>query len=109
GGETYEFVDGFDGEKDMSASVEKDFSVVDLDQVDYDEIPIGRSLLEHPGILISSDVAYKMESPLSLHFRLFAGTNVTDIVVTSGKEAASSTSRKRIIAELKESSGSVLI
>ncbi|MCI68165.1 hypothetical protein A2U01_0089424, partial [Trifolium medium] len=30
-GETYVFFDGSDGEKDMSASVEKDFSVVDLD------------------------------------------------------------------------------
>jgi len=38
---------------------------------------------------------------LSLHYRLFTGTHVLDIVVTSRQEAASSTSKEGIIAELK--------
>jgi hypothetical protein len=46
-------------------------------------------------------VVSKRESPLSLHYKMFAGTHVPDIVVTSGKETFSSTSMVWIILELK--------
>jgi hypothetical protein len=51
--------------------------------------------------LAENDVASKRESPFSLHYKLFAGTHVPDIVMRSGKEIASSTSKEGIIEELK--------
>ncbi|KAL5186835.1 hypothetical protein HKD37_05G012605 [Glycine soja] len=43
------------------------------------------------------------ESPLSLHYKLFEGTHVPDIVSTSGKAAASgAVSKDALIAELKD-------
>lgn len=53
-------------------------------------------------ILISFDASSKMESPISLHYRLFAGTHVLDIVMTFGNKSTNSTSRTGIIAELKD-------
>ena len=45
----------------------------------------------------------KRESPLSLHYKLFEGTHVPDIVSTSGKAAASgAVSKDALIAELKD-------
>lgn len=55
---------------------------------------------QHPGILTIYDVISKRESPLSLHYRLFAGTHVLNIVMTSGKETASSTSKDEIIVDV---------
>jgi hypothetical protein len=51
----------------------------------------------------ANDVS-KRESSMSLHYRLFAGTHVPDIVVISGQGAGSSTSKEEILAELKEMS-----
>ena len=63
----------------------------------------GIILSQHPGILVSTDVPSKRESPLSLSYRLFEGTHVADIVMTSGKEAgSSSTSKSHLIAELED-------
>jgi hypothetical protein len=61
----------------------------------------GIILSQYPSILVSTNVTSKRESPFSMYFKLFAGTHVSDIVVTSGKEAASSTSKEGIIGELK--------
>ncbi|XP_050896553.1 uncharacterized protein LOC127103331 [Lathyrus oleraceus] len=61
----------------------------------------GVVLSQHLSILISSDVACKRESPISLHYRLFTGKHVLDIVMTSGKKCTSSTARKLITVELK--------
>ncbi|MCI03833.1 envelope-like protein, partial [Trifolium medium] len=55
---------------------------------------------QHPGILISSDVAYKRESPLTLHYRLFEETHVPVIVATSSKKTSGSMTRKEMIADL---------
>lgn len=52
-------------------------------------------------------MASKRESPLSIHYRLFTRTHVPDIVVTSGKEAASSSSKEGIIEDLKVVFGSL--
>lgn len=62
----------------------------------------GVILSQHPSILISSDVACKRESPISLHYRLFTRKHVPDIPMTSGKQSTTSTSRIGIIAELKD-------
>lgn len=59
-------------------------------------------LSQHPDILVNSDATSKRESPIYLHYRLFAGTHVPIIIVTSWKNVAISTSREGIIVELKD-------
>jgi len=61
----------------------------------------GIILNQHPRILVSDDVASKRESPLSLHYKPFTWKHVPDIVMTSGKEIASTTSKEGIVEELK--------
>ncbi|XP_050896246.1 uncharacterized protein LOC127102984 [Lathyrus oleraceus] len=43
----------------------------------------GIILNQHPGILFPIDIVNKREYPLSLNYKLFAGTHVPDIVMTS--------------------------
>ncbi|KAH1228929.1 hypothetical protein GmHk_10G028821 [Glycine max] len=63
----------------------------------------GIMLSQHPNILNNIDSVKKRESPLSLHYKLFEGTHVPDIVSTSGKAAASgAVSKDDLIAELKD-------
>lgn len=62
----------------------------------------GVILSQHPSILISLDVACKRETHISLHYRLFTGKHVPDIVMTYGKKATNSTSTTGIIAKLKD-------
>ncbi|KAL5127271.1 putative pentatricopeptide repeat-containing protein [Glycine soja] len=63
----------------------------------------GIMLSQHPNILNYTDSVMKRESPLSLHYKLFEGTHVPDIVSTSGKAAASgAVSKDTLIAELKD-------
>ncbi|KAL5141527.1 hypothetical protein HKD37_09G024856 [Glycine soja] len=63
----------------------------------------GIMLSQHPNILNYTDSVMKRESPLSLHYKLFEGTHVPDIVSTSGKAAASGVvSKDALIAELKD-------
>lgn len=57
---------------------------------------------QHPSILISSDSIYKWDPPLSLHYRLFIGKHVLDIVLTSGQTSFRLTTRTCILAELKD-------
>ncbi|KAH1205341.1 hypothetical protein GmHk_16G046073 [Glycine max] len=63
----------------------------------------GIMLSQHPNMLNYTDSVIKRESPLSLHYKLFEGTHVPDIVSTSGKAAASgAVSKDALIAELKD-------
>ncbi|KAH1190217.1 hypothetical protein GmHk_20G057836 [Glycine max] len=63
----------------------------------------GIMLSQHPNILNYTDSVMKKESPLSLHYKLFEGTHVPDIVSTSGKAAAlGAVSKDALIAELKD-------
>ncbi|KAL5166220.1 hypothetical protein HKD37_18G051226 [Glycine soja] len=63
----------------------------------------GIMLSQHPNILNYTDSVKKRESALSLHYKLFEGTHVPDIVSTSGKAAASgAVSKDALIAELKD-------
>ena len=48
------------------------------------------------------DFVSKRESPLSLHYKLFEGTHVPDIVSTSGKAVSGAVSKENLIAELKD-------
>jgi len=43
----------------------------------------GVILSQHPGIFSNSDVASKRESSLTLHYKMFVGTHVPNIVVPS--------------------------
>ncbi|KAL5193678.1 hypothetical protein HKD37_20G055860 [Glycine soja] len=63
----------------------------------------GIMLSQHPNMLNYTDSVMKRETPLSLHYKLFEGTHVPDIVSTSGKAAASgAVSKDALIAELKD-------
>ncbi|KAL5191488.1 hypothetical protein HKD37_04G010762 [Glycine soja] len=67
----------------------------------------GIMLSQHPNMLNYTDSVMLRESPLSLHYKLFEGTHVPDIVSTSvstsGKAAASgAVSKDALIAELKD-------
>ncbi|KAH1228366.1 hypothetical protein GmHk_10G028367 [Glycine max] len=63
----------------------------------------GIMLSQHPNILNYTDSVMKRESPLSLHYKLFEGTHVPDIVSTSGKaDASGAVSKDALIAELKD-------
>ncbi|KAL5190913.1 hypothetical protein HKD37_04G010254 [Glycine soja] len=63
----------------------------------------GIMLSQYPNMLNYTDSVMKRESPLSLHYKLFEGTHVPDIVSTSGKTAASgAVSKDALIAELKD-------
>ncbi|KAH1221770.1 hypothetical protein GmHk_12G035109 [Glycine max] len=62
----------------------------------------GIMLSQHPNILNYTDSVMKRESPLSLHYKLFEGTHVPDIVSTSGKAASGAVSKDALIAELKD-------
>lgn len=57
---------------------------------------------QHPGILNNLDIVSEMESLLSLHYKLFIGTHVLDIVTISRKKATNLASKERTIAELQE-------
>ncbi|XP_050883634.1 uncharacterized protein LOC127086859 [Lathyrus oleraceus] len=59
-------------------------------------------LIDFPSLICGIILSQQPESPLSLHYRLFAGTHVPNIVMTSGKETASSTSKDGIIVGLKD-------
>ncbi|KAL2974604.1 hypothetical protein AAZX31_14G113800 [Glycine max] len=62
----------------------------------------GIMLSQHPNIINYTDSVMKRESPLSLHYKLFEGTHVSDIVSTSGKAASGAVSKDALIAELKD-------
>ncbi|XP_058747177.1 uncharacterized protein LOC131620187 [Vicia villosa] len=52
-------------------------------------------LNQHPGILVETDSICKRESALSLHYKLFQGTHVPDIVMTSGETSKSGSSASK--------------
>jgi hypothetical protein len=52
------------------------------------------------GILISSDVACKRESPLTLHCRILDGTHATYIAATPGQIISDTKTRKETTADL---------
>ncbi|XP_050915810.1 uncharacterized protein LOC127130897 [Lathyrus oleraceus] len=62
----------------------------------------GVILNQHPGILLPIDSVKKRDSPLPLHYKLFAGTHVLDIIITSPQVPGPATSKKSLIAQLKE-------
>ncbi|KAH1253654.1 hypothetical protein GmHk_04G010263 [Glycine max] len=62
----------------------------------------GIMLSQHPNMLNYTDSVIKRESPLSLHYKLFEGTHVPDIVSTSGKAASGAVSKDALIDELKD-------
>lgn len=70
--------------------------------IEFPSLICGVILSQHPSILINSDTVYKRESPLYLHYRLFTGKHVLEIVMTSEKKSTSSTSRIGIIVELRD-------
>ncbi|XP_058768849.1 uncharacterized protein LOC131642645 [Vicia villosa] len=64
----------------------------------------GIILTQYPNILNEHDVVCKRESPLAFHYKLFQGTHVRDIVMTSVETSKSgaSASKAKVIAMLNE-------
>ncbi|XP_050908907.1 uncharacterized protein LOC127122649 [Lathyrus oleraceus] len=60
----------------------------------------GIILNQHPGILSSNDLPSRRKHALSVHYKLFEGSHVEDIVMASAMKKP--TSKFRTIAELKE-------
>ncbi|XP_050915304.1 uncharacterized protein LOC127130317 [Lathyrus oleraceus] len=60
----------------------------------------GIILNQHPGILCSSDLPSRRKPTLSVHYKLFEGSHVEDIVMTSALKRPAS--KVGTIAELKE-------
>ena len=62
----------------------------------------GIILNQHPGILIGNDVVCKRESALTLHFKLFSGKHVPDIVLTSATAENKTSTKDDMISELRK-------
>ncbi|XP_050916329.1 uncharacterized protein LOC127131451 [Lathyrus oleraceus] len=62
----------------------------------------GIILNQHPGILLPIDSVKKRKSPLSLHYKLFTGTHIPDIVMISSQVPDPATSKDSVITQLKE-------
>ena len=66
----------------------------------FPSIIYGIILSQQPGILNTSDIPSRRKPPLSIHYKLFEGSHVNDVVMTSArKEPASQAS---LIDQLKE-------
>ncbi|XP_050876846.1 uncharacterized protein LOC127080572 [Lathyrus oleraceus] len=62
------------------------FSTVVKMPICFPSLIYGIILKQYPGILLPIDSVKKRDSPLSIHYKLFAGTHVPDIVMTSSKK-----------------------
>ncbi|XP_058775487.1 uncharacterized protein LOC131649745 [Vicia villosa] len=73
-------------------------------QIAFPSLLCGIILNQYPNILNEYDIVCKSESPLAFHYKLFQGTHVPDIVMTSvGTSKSGALARKEeVIAMLKE-------
>lgn len=62
----------------------------------------GVILTQHSSILISSDSICKINPPLLLHYMMFIGKHVPDIVITFGHKSSRPTTKTSILADLKD-------
>lgn len=62
----------------------------------------GITLKQHPDIVEGIDHATKRDSPLTLHYKLFGGTHVQDIVLTSSSTSDAKSSKQGVISTMKE-------
>ncbi|XP_050876646.1 uncharacterized protein LOC127080363 [Lathyrus oleraceus] len=68
--------------------------------IDFPSMIYGIILNQHPGILCSNDLPSRRKPALSVHYKLFEGSHVEDIVMTSAMKRP--TSKVGAIVELKE-------
>jgi len=66
----------------------------------FPSIICGIILNQQPGILNRSDIPSRRKPPLSIHYKLFEGNHVNDIVMTSARKEP--TSQGGLISQLKE-------
>ncbi|KAI5402797.1 hypothetical protein KIW84_050413 [Lathyrus oleraceus] len=66
----------------------------------FPSIICGIILSQQPGILNTSDIPSRRKPPLSIYYKLFEGSHVNDIVMTSARKMP--TSQGGLITELKE-------
>ena len=70
--------------------------------ISFPSLICGIILNQHPGILSGNDVVCKRESALTLHFKLFSGKHVPDIVLTSASSENKTSTKDDMITELRE-------
>ncbi|XP_058726004.1 uncharacterized protein LOC131597317 [Vicia villosa] len=72
--------------------------------ISFPSLICGIILNQYSSILNENDSACKRESPLAFHYKLFQGTHVPDIVMTSTEtsKSSSSSSKAEVIAMLME-------
>ncbi|XP_058761700.1 uncharacterized protein LOC131635104 [Vicia villosa] len=72
--------------------------------IGFPSLLCGIILTQYPNILNEHDVVCKRESPLTFHYKLFQGTHVPDIVMTSTETSKSgaSANKEEVITMLKE-------
>jgi hypothetical protein len=56
----------------------------------FPSIICGIILSQQPGILSTSDIPSRRKPPLSIHYKLFEGSHVNDIVMTSARKEPTS-------------------
>ncbi|XP_050895234.1 uncharacterized protein LOC127101836 [Lathyrus oleraceus] len=66
----------------------------------FPSIICGIILSQHPGILRASDIPRRRKTPLSIQYKLFEGSHVNDIVMTSAKREP--IAKGSLIDQLKE-------
>ncbi|XP_050918943.1 uncharacterized protein LOC127136430 [Lathyrus oleraceus] len=69
----------------------------------FPSLVYGVIMSQHPSILINSNSTCKRDPPLSLHYKLFTGKHVPNIVMTFGQTPTRPTNRICILAKLKDS------
>jgi len=66
----------------------------------FPSIICGIILSQQPGILNTSDIPSRRKPPLSIHYKLFEGSHVNDVVMTSARKEPAS--KGSLIDQLKE-------
>ncbi|XP_050896049.1 uncharacterized protein LOC127102754 [Lathyrus oleraceus] len=66
----------------------------------FPSIICGIILSQHPRILSASDIPSRRKTPLSIHYKLFEGSHVNDVVMTFAKREPAS--KRNLIDQLRE-------
>ncbi|XP_050877362.1 uncharacterized protein LOC127081122 [Lathyrus oleraceus] len=82
--------------------LKQSFSIAVKNSIYFPSLICGIILNQHLGIFLPIDSVKKRDYPLSLHYKLFAGAHVPNIVITSSQVPVIATSKKSVIAHLKE-------
>ena len=68
--------------------------------ISFPSLICGIILSQQPGILSTSDIPSRRKTPLSIHYKLFEGSHVNDVVMTSARREPAS--QGSLINQLKD-------